>query len=504
MASTGAGSDSKRLTQTQAVINIFNCIIGAGLLIKPYAFALSGYYGYFAMLMAAMVSIYTASILGKVANKYAANIKANQLSSEPLKRITSISESRTLSMKYTNDKIYDPESSSSYDIHKRLKKSATTDQDSGSITYQIEPQQGRKQSIYPMLTRLSFYMTEYPKLSVIAGNYVRFSVFACQFTIMINFIIINWTLLQDIVHYFITQDENIFFSESALYIYTSCIMLITVLFLSWDGLTWLSWISALSVFLISVSLIVFAVISGIEYGGPVEINEQIENNSNTAGVAAESMSVIQIICVTFSLFVMGLTAHAALPLIYVDLREDLKTDKSWNKILLLSFGGSSIFYTLIGAVGGWLYGDNTNIVCLVNIFQWPGGLYTPFISLVVFINIWSSFGIVSTVLFEIIEKSNLFGFVHGYSNNGVRLFRICGGIILCGFTYVIRKHLTFFTVANSFFNILGVALLMPILMYSVSFYKTMGIMEKVLNMILILITVALGIFTVYTDVVSLY
>eukprot|EP01083_Nonionella_stella_P198307 728199_1 len=200
MSETDLPCEGNRLNMTQAVINIFNVIVGAGLLVKPYAFAMSGYYGFLAMLMAAMISIYTASILGKVANKYAINIKANQMSNQPLKKMASISQSKTISMTYTNDKIYNEY------IPNRINKKQ------------------KKQSVYPMLTQLSLHMSEYPKLSIIAANYMRFSVFICQFTIIINFIIINWTLLQDIIHYFISQNENIFLTESSLYIYTSIIM----------------------------------------------------------------------------------------------------------------------------------------------------------------------------------------------------------------------------------------------------------------------------------------
>ncbi len=373
---------ANHLNMTQAVVNIFNFCIGVGLLVKPYAFALCGVFSFPAMLLAAILCIYTGSVLGKVASKYSNKIIANQRQQEPLKQIN-IPSSTT--MTYTGDIIYDS----------KAQETSTS----------LQPKQtANSKSIYPSLAKLSLYIHNYPKFAILGTNYVKFSLFCCQSSTIINFIIINWTLLQDIVHYFILTD-NMFLGETALFAYTSILMISTFLLLSWDGMlfviasfvditpcnykgiTWLSWISALSVLVISISMIIFALISLIHYGGSVPVTilddkKYIQLDANTAGIAAESMSALESIAVAFSLFVMGITAHSVLPLVFVDLNADLHTEKQWNIILLLSFGGSALFYTIIGAIGGWLYGYYTNIVILHNIFEWPGGIITPLISCV--------------------------------------------------------------------------------------------------------------------------
>src|SRR5690606_21806011 len=103
--------------------------------------------------------------------------------------------------------------------------------------------------------------------------------------------------------------------------------------------------------------------------------------------------------ITFAIFLMGIAGHVALPKIHFNLNRNY----NWNYVVLFGFGGVVLFYFIIGILGFWLYGNQTQIIILTNFIYWPGGIMPSLLSLFVIINIWASFGIVSSLLCEIFE-----------------------------------------------------------------------------------------------------
>ncbi len=59
----------KKLTFFQAVVNISNLSIGIGVLAKPYAFALTGWFAIIPLFAACGTLAYLAILLGKVASE---------------------------------------------------------------------------------------------------------------------------------------------------------------------------------------------------------------------------------------------------------------------------------------------------------------------------------------------------------------------------------------------------------------------------------------------------
>lgn len=382
----GSGEEEVKLTRKQAVLNIFNCSVGVGLLAKPYAFAVGGWIAIPALCAACGLCVYTALLIGAITEKYV-EYRADRHMMRYNGEITSSnSEQQRLNNNNRN---------STVPAHlKRVHSTKAFDAEDNSAAY-------------PLIAKFSIGRSGKP-LAIIA-------IYLMLVTLFCVAIVTTWTLVIELIEPLVAllssnntnNNESTAggINETILFFIVCIISLPTSLALSWNELTGLAYLSIMSVAAIAASVVGLMIYCLIEFDLQppyMYYNWTFESISMNSG-SSSSSSVTQgntasrldnkqpfSVLVSFALFVMGISSHVALPMIHMN----LENKKEWKSVVFIAFGLIGGFYMAIGAIGFWLFGEFTSIIILSNFFYWPGGVLPVIVSILVILNLWSSFGIV--------------------------------------------------------------------------------------------------------------
>merc|ERR1740123_2630786 len=103
---------------------------------------------------------------------------------------------------------------------------------------------------------------------------------------------------------------------------------------------------------------------------------------------------------SFIVFQAGIAGNAAVPKI----TESLPNKRDIVLVVTCSYIFISVFYSLIACIGYWLYGEYTDVMIINNFFIWPGGYVVNSVSVLMILNLWSSFAIVLNLLADVVES----------------------------------------------------------------------------------------------------
>ncbi len=451
------GSDV--LTIRGAIVNLCNTCIGIGILAKPFALAIVGWFGIIAFFLAAALVTY-----GGVCLSFA---------------------SRTLLANNDNKSIM---------IHKPINYNSIDGNNNGQGTQIQRPK--RSKSAFQLVSYES--MGKYGELYAIAG----FALIA--WIVMSTCIIMVSQLLQNILSPIIAEHS---IQPSLIFICSFIIYVPAALVLNFKQITFISWIGVISVIAILFTLILLMIESLYHFDGPPPIPLLIENISSNneininskdfAGNARKNMTFIEQFAFSLIIFMSGIAGNAAVPKISQSINN--KSHLLW--IVGSSYVMVSIFYCFIACIGYWLYGDYTNVMIINNFFIWPTGVIVIIVSLLVICNLWASFSIMLSLICDVLDSLfnlnlNQFGY-----RRSLRLLVFC---FVFGCAYLLRYHLSFLISLGGVVGVLcSLALTLPILIYIVTFWnhplEPLSSLSKVFHIILLAVCVGVGILAAYQD-----
>ena len=349
---------------------------------------------------------------------------------------------------------------------KRGYNSITTDVESGDKT----PKEGNKPTTAKSnKSKSAFKLVSYAALGKYGGPIGLASFLLMNMSFMLSICIMIWELITDILVIF----EIDLINPAILYLITFILYIISSSILNWKQMTIMSNIGVISIIAVVLTIFGICIYSLYEYDfSPPPIAEMAigskyvhANSNNIALNARKGMSELERVTFVFVLFIFGISGNGAIPSITVNLKDPSKIPM----IVSTSYILVACFNICIGSIGFWLYGGYVDVMILNDFYLWPGGFVMLIVTILVILNVWSSFSISLTLIGEVFD--GWFGLKldqKGY-RKAVRF-----GLSACIFiaSYVLRHHLSFIVALSSAICVVcSLALTLPLTIYIAVFWN---------------------------------
>lgn len=276
---------SATLSNKDFVINMINLCIGMGLLAKPYAIYVAGWYSIISVILAFSFISYASYIFAKATMRsYGIDMNDKSIVYEMV-NITSNTDMTELSdIDHTDSEI-------------------TMESQQEFVDDTIEPKS--KQSVFHVLAEES--LGKYGKY------YVSMAMTVLLTMVCINVIIIQFDLISQVVNYsfHINDDIQFYFQEKFIFLYIFLAALPLVFILKWKELTIIGIISVISVVILVSTMLYIFILSNIKFENgyvPQTYFEQTDSSNirNTAQYARDGMNVVQRTFFSFLIFKTGI------------------------------------------------------------------------------------------------------------------------------------------------------------------------------------------------------
>eukprot|EP01084_Bolivina_argentea_P091396 164543_1 len=447
------------LSVRAAIVNLCNACMGISILAKPFALAVSGWYGIISFALAGILITYIGVCLSDVSRELL--------------------------------------------VHKKSIMLTNTKTNYNSINTQVTDTVSKSTNIS---NKSAYQLISYKAM----GNKGEiFSVIAFIIIIALVlsvFIIMIFEILTDIVNN-ISSITNIFIDPNLIFLFSFIIYIPTALILNWKQMEWISWMGNISVISIFVSLIGISIYSlyMFDYGPPpkqlliARINDI--NSSNLAINVKRNMSIIEQLSFTFVLVLFGVSGGDIIP----KLSASMKNKNDITLVVACSYILVSLFYGSVAAIGYWIYGEYSDVMILNSFYVWPGGYVVIIVFVLLMVNLWASFAIMLSIYGDMTEgllkiNQHMFGYR--------RTLRIIVLSIVFVFSFFLRDHLAFLvtlcTVLGLFGTLAGVVL--PIMIYLCAFWKhetkQLSIISKIFHVLLLTLCVVIGIYVAYNGITN--
>ena len=419
---------SQTVTNLAFVINMINSCIGVGLLAKPYALMIAGWYSIISVVMAFCFITYSGYLFAKV------TFKANDISPNTAIQTTSYYKMDNMNPENDEKKVCE-----------------------------------NKKSVFQIIG--------YKALGKYGEYYVNISLTTILFIVCISLLIIEYELLSQIIN-----------TEKYTFIYIFLMTLPMIFILNWRQLTFVGYISVSSIIIITLTIFSLFIICMDTFHGKSVPNTYFENdnNQNTAKYAIDNMSLFKRIFFSFITIKSGIAGTFAIPPLIMALK--IKSWRNIRRLIFISYLLVTIFCVLFGLFGALIYGENVSILILNNIFIWPSGIMVNIVSFIKIINLWSSYGILLSILTQ-----NL---LINHNNNKLKqyLIRFCILLFTSIIAYLSRNHLAFIiSIQGIISSMIGGATMLPLILYIAMFYNEMTMWSKAFHFILIAFVICIAI-----------
>merc|ERR1712228_588315 len=200
---------------------------------------------------------------------------------------------------------------------------------------------------------------------------------------------------------------------------------------------------------------------------------------NFASDARKNMSELGQYGFSFIIFMAG---NAAVPKI----TQSLENKKDIVMVVNASYIFVSIFYSFIAVIGYWLYGKYTDVMIINDFFIWPGGYVVDAVSILMILNLWSSFAIVLNLLADVVESLiDMNDDTHVACRRLLRMFMLAS---VFGSAYLLQYNLSFLVALTGVVSALcGLALSLPFLIYMATFWndpkRKLSVVSKIFHVI---------------------
>eukprot|EP01084_Bolivina_argentea_P159754 278239_1 len=312
-------STTDTLTNKSFVINMINWCIGVGLLAKPYAFSVSGWYSIISVLMAFSFITYSGYLFALV----------------------------TLESYGINEHQY-------INIPGTDEESQYTDEDE------------KNESVYHIVGKKA--------LGKYGGIYVNYSQILSLTVGCITALIIEWELMLRIIEYIFTKSTATiptYLDEHFIFIYILLFAFPIIFILNWNQITFVSKISVISIILIGCTMLYIFLLCLIEFPGNTVPSYYFEKQSysqyeteNMAQYAINNMPIQQRIFYTFIIFKAGITGNPAIPPMVIAMKD--KSVSNIRFVIFISYLIVTILCSLFGLIGVVIYNKYCDVLILNN------------------------------------------------------------------------------------------------------------------------------------------
>eukprot|EP01084_Bolivina_argentea_P190969 328064_1 len=312
-------------------------------------------------------------------------------------------------------------------------------------------------------------------------------------TFLIGILVMNFELLTDIINVYING-----YNENIIYLYIIIIVLPLIFILNWKGLTIVGWIGVIACSITTAVIFYVFVKSQIIFkqnnGSVPEYYFDGIDEINTVKYAQQEMTQIELIFFSFVTFVTSISGNGIVPIMVIS--SNNKSTKHLTILIIVSYVMVTIYYVLVGVIGQHIYGKNTHILILNNLFFWPQDITQIIVSIIMIINLIASYGIYSGLECDVIE-----GFFRIKSSEKIkRIFLRLFVLIVSAMIGFFAKHNLSLLIAiqSCVAVIFGPLLMVPFLLFTKMFWTKMSVFNRIAHVLLLLfvisvtITVAIG------------
>eukprot|EP01083_Nonionella_stella_P132899 404069_1 len=441
------------ISNTDFILNMLNSCIGVGLLAKPYALCVAGWYsiiisvaGWYSIIS---VSIYSGYMMAQVTLTSCRidvnhNIKPYQIVADT-DHLDVPSDS---DMEQSHDESHINNESVYYIIG----------------TYSL----GKHGQYYPIVS----FLTTIALLSV-------------------NVIIIEYQLITGTLQYF-----GFNLNDNMIFISIFIALLPTVFIMKWKHITFVSVLSVLSIIVLIITFIVVWIAASNRFPGGYVSSERFQNTSfdhkNAAQFAIDRMTVLERILFAFFTLKSGINANSAIPQLVMSLKN--KSHSNVLVVIFISYALVSIICVSFGAIGVVIYRSNVSVLILNNLFIWPSGICVIVVQIIKILNLWASYQFWICMMSDILCKELL----TQPQPVKVYMIRILLLLLFVIIAYFTRHHLAFMTALFGAVDVgFGLGLLMPLVLYIGIFYCQMSIASRMFYMLLCGFAVSCSIYVIY-------
>ncbi len=434
---------------------------------EPFAIGVSGWIGIIAFMFAAALIIYVGLLLSWSTSKVLMNDKNLKTMMQPTNPINT-----------TTKKGYNS-----------ISMDTQTPKD---------PQEGDKPTtVKSNKSKSAFKLVSYAALGKYGGAAGLASFLMMNISIMISICIMTWELITDILVIFNIDLIN----PTILYLITFILYMISSMILNWKQMTVVSSIGIIAIIAVVLTILGICIQSlyTFNFSSPpiaeMAVNSKyVDINSNNIALnARQGMSEFERLIFVFVLFTFGISGNGAIPSITVNLKDPSKIPVivSTSYILVACFNIS------IGSIGYWLYGEYVDVMILNDFYLWPGGFTILIVTILVILNVWSSFSVSLTLIGEVFDGAFKLKLSQKGYRRGVR-FGLAALIFIC--SYLLRKHLSFIVALSSAICVVcSLALTLPITIYIATFWNETSILNKIFHFILLGICIFIGALDAVND-----
>eukprot|EP01083_Nonionella_stella_P090863 253939_1 len=457
--------ESRSLSNYGFIVNMLNACIGIGLLVKPYALEIAGWYASISVLLAFTMIVYSSFLMAKV------TIKAYRISS-------GISQPYDL-----------------VPITSATEFSNTEDESSDQIGMQIS------QTVETKEEKSVFQRLGYASLGKFGEYYANVATLSVLSMLSINILITEWQLLSGIIEYFVSS-MPFYLNEDFIFLYVFIGTLPIVSVSNWSKLTFIGGISVISIIalVITISFVLGVSVSTFENGRvpshyfeTKSFNNFIQyDTKNAAQYAMNRMHVWQRILFSFLAFKSGVSGATAVPVLIVGLID--KRPSNIFGVITISYVVVTLFSVSFGVIGAVIYGPSVSVLILNNLFIWPSGVYVIVVCIIKCINLWASYAIFVSIVCDLLN--GIMG-IEQQITTKIRIVRTFVCCFMASVAYLSRYNLAFMTAILGTVSAFGETLVLPLILYIGMFYHQMSLISKIFHISLTLIGFCVGILVLY-------
>eukprot|EP01083_Nonionella_stella_P073999 200481_1 len=449
---------SRTVSNAGFIVNMINTCIGFGLLAKPYAIYVSQWYSIISITLAFLIISYATFLFAKVTMK-------------------------SYGMKMDRSIAYEL-----VDVHSTSDETSDDDNDDNGTA--------RARPVFHILAQKA--------LGTYGPRYVNTTLMIEFLLGAINIIIIEFELLSGIIQYLLTNSDPFYLHEQFIFIYIFLGNLPLIFVLNWKKLTIVGYISVISMIVLMITMLYVFVLCQLTFDDGIVPSSNYQNNkesnpymsANNAQYAIEKMNIFDRMGFTFLIFKAGVAGTGAVPPLVIALKE--KTFANIKRLIFVSYFIVTVISVSFGVVGASMYGPNTSVLVLNNLFAWPGNVYIIIVSAIKIINLWGSYA------YFLLQGADLLDGALGIQEQKA-CARYSIRFIILLFTlyiaYLSRYHLAFITALfSSWCSVFGSTLMLPLILYIAMFYNGMSLYSKVLHVMLMVVGATIAILVISSSI----
>eukprot|EP01084_Bolivina_argentea_P146128 255957_1 len=410
---------SETLSNKDFIINMMNTCIGIGLLAKPFAVMVSGWYSIIAIMSSFLFVFYASWLFAHVTMRtYGISVNNNPVQYE----MVNVSSASDLEHE--------------------------SDFDSGDTSTDNNVDNSTK-SVYQNIA--------YKALGKYGEYYINITLLSIMPLVGINIIVIQFQLIRSIIQYFLSSSPftPFYFNDQYIFLYISIFLLPFIFISSWKELKFISIISVLSVCVLVFTMCCIFILRLITFQNGNIPSDYYEHSNyiiteDTARYTINNMNLLQRIFFSFIIFKSGIQGTIAIPSLIVSLKD--KRAKNIMFLIFISYLIVTICCVSFGVIGAITYGSNVSVLILNNVFVWPSTVYVVIVAALKTINLWTSYPVFVSFCCNTLNKILNIQQDHQHYHMKIYITRFAYIVITTVSSFLFRYRLAFVTAVCSGFG----------------------------------------------------